>query len=140
MIKSTFPLNYDQSKLRKLCEKYSLDLVILHGSRATGKLHQESDIDIAVLVGRKNKIKNHRLDMVGNFSELFGDNCDLVVLNHTESMIAYQAATKGILLYEVKRGLFNAFKTVAITRYQDAAKFRRLEARYLQTAIERTPR
>ena len=131
-------LNFDENKLKALCKRFALKLVILHGSYATGRVHKESDIDIGVLIS-KNKIKNARSGLVYEFCELFGEKCDLVILNNVESMIVFQTVMKGIPLYEVRKGTFAEFQTTAISRYQDAAKFRRLEKRYLQLAIERKP-
>ena len=131
-------LKYDHTKLRKLCEKFALKLVILHGSYATGHVHKESDIDIGILFSA-DKIKKFRSRLVHEFCELFTDKCDIVILNNVESMIVFQTVMKGIPLYEAKTGTFAEFQTTAISRYQDAAKFRRLEKRYLQLAIERKP-
>ena len=129
-------LHYDQKKLKALCKKSALQLVILHGSYAAGHVHKESDVDIGILIW-KSKTKKSRLNLVHDFCEIFGDKCDLVILNNVESMIAFQTAMKGIPLYEARKGIFSEFKTTAISRYQDAAKFRQVEKRYIQMATER---
>lgn len=127
-------LKYSQRGLRELCRKYSLELVILYGSRVSGKLHKESDIDIGI-VAKSGGIRKRLFDIQADIVALFGDRCDSVVLNDAETMIVYQVAVKGIALYESRRGLFADFKTTAITRYQDAQKFRKLERQYLQDVI-----
>lgn len=132
-------LDYSQHKLRELCKKYGLDLVVLHGSSVSGKLHKESDIDIGILA-ESASLGRRIFDIQSDFTDLFGERCDLVVLNNTETMIVYQVAVKGVVLYESRKGLFAAFKTTAITRYQDAQKFRRLERRYLQDVAGRMDR
>ncbi|MBI3616964.1 MAG: nucleotidyltransferase domain-containing protein [Candidatus Omnitrophica bacterium] len=132
-------LKYSRRELRKLCEKHDLRLVILHGSRVLGKLHKESDIDIGILAGAGSPGKCI-FDIQADFTDLFGERCDLVILNHAESMIVYQVAVKGAVLYESRKGLFADYKTTAITRYQDARKFRALERQYLKDVIERMGR
>ena len=126
-------INYDQEKLKQVCETYGLVLVILHGSRVSGILHKESDVDIAIL-GNSKVILKSRLEVLSRLSDVFGDNVDVVFLNHAESMITYQVALKGVALYESSKGLFATFKTTAISRYQDANKFRSLERQYLDSA------
>ena len=129
-------VSFDREKLNDLCRRYDLKLVILHGSYATGRKRKKSDIDIAIL-GRSKMINENYLEIIGKFSGLFGDNCDLAFLNNTESMIVYQAAIKGIPLYEAEKGGFADFKTTAISTYQDAKKFRELEKHYLRSALRR---
>lgn len=129
-------LKYNRRKLWKLCKKHDLRLVILHGSRVLGKLHKESDIDIGILA-ESGSLGKRIFEMQADFTDLFGERCDLVVLNNAESMIVYQVAVKGAVLYESRKGLFAGYKTTAITRYQDARKFRDLERKYLQDVIGR---
>lgn len=132
-------IKYSRRRLREVCKKYGLKLVILHGSRVSGKLHKESDIDIGILA-ESGSLGKRVFEMQADFTDLFGERCDLVILNNAETMIVYQVAVKGTVLYESRRGLFAGYKTTAITRYQDARKFRILERQYLQDAIRRMNR
>ncbi len=132
-------LKYDAKKLKALCGKFGVRLVILHGSWAAGRQGKESDVDIGVLVS-KGKGKDSRFKLSSALCDVFGEKCDLVILNGAESMIVFLTVINGVVLFEAKAGIFDAFKTTAISRYQDAAKFRQLEKRYLQLAIERNLR
>ena len=129
-------VSFDRGKLNDLCRRYDLKLVVLHGSCATGRKRKKSDIDIAIL-GRSEKLKGNHLEIIGKFSGLFGDSCDLAFLNNAESMIVYQTAMKGIPLYEAEKGCFAEFKTTAISTYQDTKKFRELEKLYLRNIARR---
>jgi len=125
------PLKYDKKALEEVCCKFELGLVVLHGSYVTGLSTPRSDIDIAIL-GENRIIRKKMGALISELSDVFGDKCDCVFLNSAETMITRNVALKGIPLYEKDAGLFNQFKTTAITRYQDAFKFRRLERDYVE--------
>ncbi len=126
---------FDQKAINKICKQYGINLLILHGSSITGRTTAESDIDVGILGNSKN-ISEHRMDIISDFSKVFGDRFDPVFLNGAESMITYNVGLKGIPLYEKQKGFFDDFKATAITRYMDAKKFRDLEKVYLKNAIK----
>lgn len=129
------PLEYDKKKLKELCGKYGIDLVILHGSRAKGLATDKSDIDLAV-VGDPLRIKSNYYDILSGFSDIFGDRSDVAFLNGAEPMICFQAAMAGVPLFERTEGLFAYYRMKAVNRYNDAKKFRELEKRYIKSAIK----
>ncbi|KAF0134362.1 MAG: hypothetical protein FD145_742 [Candidatus Saganbacteria bacterium] len=125
---------FNQEMIDELCGKHKVNLLVLHGSFVTGKTTPESDIDVGIL-GDAKYISKHHLDIISDFSRIFGDSFDPVFLNGAESMITYQVGMRGVPLYEGKKGDFTSFKTTAISRYMDAKKFRDLEKKYIQNAI-----
>jgi predicted nucleotidyltransferase len=128
-------LGYDKDKLREVCGKYELSLVVLHGSYIKGVATGQSDVDVALL-GNPRIIKEKYFDIIRDFSSVFGDKFDPVFLNGAEAMITYQVAMNGKPLYEKVVGAFNAFKIYAISRYMDTKKFRLLEKKYIDSAIK----
>ena len=42
-------LKIDEERLKKLCQKNGILLIILHGSYAQGNVREKSDIDIGIL-------------------------------------------------------------------------------------------
>jgi len=129
-------LNYNKENFKKICQKYGLSLVILHGSYAKGIATAKSDIDVGFL-GEPKIIKEKYFDILRDFSDFFGDKFDPVFLNGAEAMITYHVARDGIPLYEAKKGLFNVFKVGALARYLDTQKFRLLEKYYIKSSIQR---
>lgn len=127
-------LNYDKEKLIKLCQKYDLSLVILHGSQAKANVTKESDIDVGIL-GKPGIIKEKYLDIIRDFTDIFGDKLDPVFLNGAEALISYFVAKDGVSLYEKTKGLFNSFKISCIARYMDTKKFRLLEKQYIKSVV-----
>ena len=135
MILPKIKLNYDHEKLKKICVKNQIALLVVHGSQVAGQATAESDIDVGLLMKKSNQKKYFKV--IGELADVFGEKCDPVFLNEAESMIAYQVALNGVPLYEAKRGLFDAFMTTSISRYQDARKFRQLEKEYLQEKVKK---
>lgn len=129
-------LVYAKGKFKKLCRKYNLSLVVLHGSYAKKVALKRSDVDIGLL-GEPRILKKRYLDILQDFSSIFGDKFDPVFLNGAESMITYHVAIHGTPLYERTKGLFNMFKLAAIARYLDTKKLRILEKQYLKSAIQK---
>lgn len=129
-------LEYNKEEFAKLCQKYKLSLAILHGSYAKKTCTAKSDIDIGIL-GDPKIIKEKYMDILRDFSEIFGDKFDPVFLNGAESMITYHVAINGMPLYEKTKGLFNIFKLAALARYMDTKKFRILEKQYIRAVIQK---
>jgi predicted nucleotidyltransferase len=128
--------SYDKENFKKVCEKFNLSLVILHGSYAKDTVTSKSDIDVGIL-GEPDIIKERYFEILGDLSEFFGDKFDPLFINGAEPMITYHAAVDGIPLYEKTKGLFNSFKVGAMARYMDTRKFRLLEKQYIKSAIRK---
>lgn len=129
-------LKIDREKIKKLCQKHGIILLILHGSHATGIATSQSDLDIGILSCEKVDSDKY-LDILKDFGDIFGDKFDPVFLNGAESMISYRVALLGKPLYEKRKGLFANFRIQAIARYMDSKKFRTLEKLYIKQAIKR---
>lgn len=130
-------LRIDEERLKKLCQKYGILLIILHGSYAKGNVRGKSDIDIGIL-SRKKFDSGNQLNILNDLGEVFGDRFDPVFLNSAEPVINYQVAIHGKSLFEEKEGIFQRFRIQAIARYMDSKKFRIMEKSYLKRAIGKT--
>lgn len=115
-------LNTEQikPKIKKLAEKHHLSLVVLFGSQATGKIHSQSDTDIAFL-------SRERMDLIDvskmtmDFSKELGlGNLELVDMKNASPLLLKQVAQKSILLYEKELSLFADFKIYAYKRFMEA--------------------
>lgn len=120
--------NVDPQKLAKLCRSFSLRLVILFGSAVSRATNAESDIDIGIVSEKPHITAEYEISLVKAVSQLFkSGKVDIVVLNHADSLLLFQVATHGLLLYEKKQGQFNDFKVEAFKRHNDGRKFYRLD-------------
>ena len=67
-------------RLGDLADKYQLDLILMFGSRLTGNIHPESDIDIAVH-GRQIFSETEKIQLIYELCNIFHtDDIDLVSL------------------------------------------------------------
>lgn len=110
-------LNLSQKRQIKECaEKYQLRLMVLFGSQVKGKLHQESDFDVAYL--SKNDLSGKEIialncDLIDIFSN---DRVDLVDLRRVDALLRYEIARNSQLLYG-KEMDYLEFKAFAFRDY-----------------------
>ena len=62
---------------------------------------------------------------------------DLVDLRRTGSLLAFQVARHGRLLYERDPGAFRSFQSLASRRFCDTDKLRRAQRRAIHAFLER---
>jgi predicted nucleotidyltransferase len=92
-------VKFDEVKLAQLCHDLDLSFVVLFGSQATGKTRVDSDIDIAVLSGRKAISPEYEFEVFSAFLWLFHRaDVDVIMLNHASSLLGYKVATTGQVL------------------------------------------
>ena len=122
-------------KIDNLAKKYNLSLVILYGSHARGKVHKESDIDIAVLGARPIPFEK-LIDLNNEFAEIFKvKEIDVKSLNNTNFLFRYQVMYKGILLYG-KSYNYNSFKSYAFRDYYDSQDLLRLKEVFIKKRLQ----
>ena len=122
-------------KIDNLAKKYNLSLVILYGSHARGKVHKESDIDIAVLGARPIPFEK-LIDLNNEFAEIFKvKEIDVKSLHNTNFLFRYQVMYKGILLYG-KSYNYNSFKSYAFRDYYDSQDLLRLKEVFIKKRLQ----
>ncbi len=123
-------MNIDEYKpaIETLARKYGLDFVVLFGSRARGRTHRESDIDIAVI--SRGAVDRARLSM--DFAEIFKQgNTEVINLANASPTLMYSVSRDGKLLYEKEPGAYLAWRVYAAKIWMDTEWFRRLRDRKL---------
>lgn len=121
----------DVSLFEQWCHKYDIEMVILFGSQAKGLARPDSDIDLGILLA-KHPIPVEEelqlcLDLVGAVQT---GKVDMVILNHADPFLCYEAACYGIAIYERKPLLFDRFKVMAFKRFADTEPLRQLNDLY----------
>lgn len=114
---------FDKITLEKIAKKYRLRFVILHGSRATGKEHAQSDIDIAVVPEKHMDIMTV-LKIIAPFSLLFSENgecvdMDLKSMEGADPLFRYEVTHVGVLLYGNPTD-YEEYKAISARMYDDA--------------------
>lgn len=112
-----------------IAQKHRLELVVLFGSHATGRLHPKSDIDVAVLP--------HDVSVLSRVTEEIGDvfgrnDVEVADLSAPSPYLWHAVAQEGVLLYESKRGLFSLWRLRAMNLWYDSAWLRVKQTQYLK--------
>lgn len=110
------------------CDKISekmpyLKMLILFGSRATNKIHNQSDWDFAVFLDQelsKNNIfiKIEIANILGDLLKINSDNIDVIILNNCSPLLAHNIAKDGKLILETEQEMFTNFKQKSILSEQ----------------------
>ncbi len=112
-----------KKQLQPIAEKYGLRFVVLFGSVARGRVHEESDIDVGVLMERVPTF-NQRLKLWQALSELFHAEIDLAILNHPKPLFGFRIANEGKVLFESAAHEWEKWKSYTVRYYWDTSKFR----------------
>lgn len=120
-----------KEKMKEIARKYGLSFVALFGSQATGRTHQKSDVDIAVI--RKQPISfDEKLKIIGEFSDAFQrEGVEVVDLASASPTLMYAVVRDGKLLYEEKENDFLNWKLYAIKIWMETAWLRDLSRKSL---------
>src|SRR5688572_9906355 len=117
--------------LDALCLGLSADprvqALYLFGSAAANQTRHDSDIDLAVLLGRRIGLAEElRLGALA-VETLHRDDIDFVDLDHAPPLLRYEVVTRGRRLFARDSTAVDAFEHRAIMAYMDTAYLRRLE-------------
>ncbi|MCG8348206.1 MAG: nucleotidyltransferase domain-containing protein [Chloroflexales bacterium] len=99
---------------------------VLFGSAAAGRLRADSDIDLALLFDPAHLPDTEAtMRLRADIEELTRRDVDLVVLNRTSTILAFQALKTGTLIFCRNRKLFEAYVVRLISEYADFKRIRR---------------
>jgi predicted nucleotidyltransferase len=110
-----------RNRLVPIFKDEGLKLVLLFGSAVLGKIHKQSDIDLAFLFDKPVDI----LSLTNRVIRLLhADNIDVVDLRRASPLLKFSVVKNGRLLYERQPGMFNEFYSLAFRMYVDSKKLR----------------
>lgn len=119
-------------KLVPFFDRGEVRLVLLFGSVASGRVHQRSDIDLAVLLEGDADI----LAVTNGIIRRLGtDRVDVVDLKRASPLLKVSVARTGRVLYEKTPGLFSEFRSLAHRMYADTKKLRDARAMSLKNFL-----
>lgn len=102
-----------------------IEVVYLFGSEASGLIHPESDVDIALLY-RIDKIPgtDQLLQIQDDITSLIKKKTDIIVLNNASPIIRMQVLRKGKKLIEHSRSAYITFFVRTVNEYDDLKRVR----------------
>ena len=123
-----------QSPLKKIAQKYKLELLLLFGSQARGVSHAKSDLDLAFFSLSKVDEQHLYEDLIRLFHR---EDIDLVNLYTTHNhSLRYEILSKGIVLYEKKKGIKNTMEGQSFIDYMDFQRYYAMRSKLLDAKIK----
>jgi predicted nucleotidyltransferase len=129
--KASIPAGIEET-LRSALAAADLELVVLFGSGATGRVTTRSDVDLAIRCRGPADLEQWH----GTLAPLLGtDRLDLVDLGRAGPLLAFEVARTGRPLFERRPGTFRAFQGLASRRYADTRKLRDAQRRAIRVFL-----
>ena len=126
-----------KSKINDFCSQHQIALFIIFGSQVKGKIHSNSDIDIAVSFEDHAKSVN-KLRLIFELEGIFEKQVDLVILNPmTDPLLRFEVFSRGKPFYMSKPHLFDEARLHAWKLYLDTEKIRTLKVQYVKNYIRK---
>jgi len=92
--------NLDLKLLKNIFKKYpSIQAVYLFGSAASGKMHIESDLDLAVISDDRT-IREKKLAILTDLARQGFCNVDMVFPTNDDIVLQYEAIRQNIIVYQ----------------------------------------
>lgn len=92
--------NPELNLLKKIFQKYpEIQAVYLFGSAAYGNIHQESDLDLAIIPSIKG-LQKKKVEILADLAHHGFCNVDLVFLEGEDIVAQYEAVRQNFLVYQ----------------------------------------
>ena len=109
-------------RIEEVAKKYQLKLVLLFGSRVDGKIHKESDYDVAYLPS-KNLSYDEKIDINSVFISIFPHKegrIDTVDIKRAKPLLLYGIFRKCQVLFAEDDLVFPTYRIYAYQKYIEA--------------------
>ena len=125
-------------RLRAHCSQSGVDLGVLFGSHATGRVRPGSDIDVALLLQDDSPDARRRAEV--DLQRALGGNADVTFLADAPPQLRFEIARAGILAFERQPGLWGRERVRAMVDWGDWAPIaRRIHAAGVERLRKRSP-
>lgn len=123
-----------KNPVKKIAQKYNLELILLFGSQVSGTVHKESDFDLAYLGEKDLNLKEEAKLIIGLSLIFKSENIDLVNLRKASPLLLYAVTSNCRVIYEKNPLVFSKIRAYAFKKYVESQplyeeKFRRVLAR-----------
>ena len=125
-----------QKRINELAKKYQLKLILLFGSRATGKTHKESDYDVAYLPSGNlsyDEETDINLQFIGIFSH---DRIDTVDLRKANPLLLYGIFKNCQILFAEDDLIFYRYRVYILKKYIEAEPYYEQKYKKLKEKIK----
>ena len=109
-----------QPKIKELAGKYHLSLVLLFGSRTTGKTHARSDFDVAYLSEKPPDLMDEARMLCDLMPIFRSDKIDLVNLKKAPPLLMKRVFDSHQVLFCADKAQYFGYQMYALRRYIEA--------------------
>jgi len=114
-------------KLAQVANRYGIRLALLFGSAVSGRMHDRSDLDVAILFNASDLSFGQLVELQHELQTVAGDmKVDLSLLNRADPLFLKRITESCSLLYGDERDL-QRLRIYAFRRYQDHRRFLKME-------------
>lgn len=110
-------------QIKKLAEKYGLDLLVLFGSQAIGKIHKESDFDIAYLSGKKLSFEDEGRIII-DLAKIIGAQDERLVnlcnIKKAGALLLKEIFDQHQVLFCADRNVYDLYKIFSVKNFLDS--------------------
>jgi predicted nucleotidyltransferase len=118
-----------------IARRHGLALIVQFGSTVSGRVHEKSDVDVAVLFDRPPPSFDEQSRIAAELQSLFPDReLDLAVIDRADPLFLKQVFDRGRRLTGSPRR-FAEMKIYAFKRYQDHRRYLELEREHVRRGI-----
>lgn len=128
-----------KSILKKIAQKFNLELIFLFGSQVLGRTHKESDFDIGYLSKKTLSIEEEgklMLDLASNL-KIPLEKMELVSLRKASPLFLKEVFTNAKVLYAKDPIIFDRYKVYAFRYFEESQPIFKQTAKILKKRIEK---
>ena len=127
----------DIRSLKDVFQRYpAIQAVYVFGSTGSGKMHPESDLDMAI-VSRSTTLKDNKLQILTELASLGFCNADLIFLDTGDIVLQYEAVRQNRLIYSVQDFDRGTMYSKVIRQYLDFVPYLETQRKAYKRRIER---
>ncbi|MEK7664733.1 MAG: nucleotidyltransferase domain-containing protein [Patescibacteria group bacterium] len=126
-----------KEKIEELAKKYQLKLILLFGSRVDGKIHKESDYDVAYLPLKKLSFDQENY-LNYDFTGIFHHNrVDTIDIGRAKPLLLFGVFRKCQVLYQQNDLIFPTYRAYVFKKYIESKPFYEEKFRRLKEEIKK---
>jgi predicted nucleotidyltransferase len=127
----------DIRALKDVFQRYpAIQAVYVFGSIGSGKMHTESDLDLAI-VSRSMTLKEKKLQLLTDLASLGFCDVDLVFLDTEDIVLKYEAVRQNRLIYATHDFDRGSMYSKVVRQYLDFAPYLETQRKAYKRRIER---
>lgn len=109
-----------QEMIRRMADKYGLNLILLFGSQVKGKTRKESDYDIAYLADKKLSFEDEG-GMIINLAKIIGARDERIInlsdIGRAGVLLLKEIFDRHQIIFSADRNIYDSYKIFAVKNF-----------------------